>query len=275
MRVEADEGIEFVARNETGAGVVCEGRYASCGPGGEGEKAEGMEKAVGEGRSCVFWARRFWSQALWSYPKAMRVEFEEMYDAKEGIGGGQLGYTCSSCFSTVGVPPISRKSSMRARAPRRVISAAHTKRGVSTNARTLSAWRRKGYALDEACRPNFLTRIEMGRPCVALRPAGSPSLHLEVSQEKRRGASLSWHTPSRWAFMPILMQKAGLRPPELRPSDGGLSSILCRRALRVGMRRRPRRGPAFPRLQPLHRCGACRCPRCWWIRRLPRRCWPC
>lgn len=183
VRVEADEGIEFVARNETGAGVVCEGRYASCGPGGEGEKAEGMEKAVGEGRSCVFWARRFWSQALWSYPKAMRVEFEEMYDAKEGIGGGQLGYTCSSCFSTVGVPPISRKSSMRARAPRRVISAAHTKRGVSTNARTLSAWRRKGYALDEACRPNFLTRIEMGRPCVALRPAGSPS---SISRFRRK-----------------------------------------------------------------------------------------
>lgn len=84
MRVEADEGIEFVARNETGAGVVCEGRCAPCGPGGEGEKAEGMEKAVGEGRSRVFWARRFWSRALWSYPKAMRVEFEEMYDAKEG-----------------------------------------------------------------------------------------------------------------------------------------------------------------------------------------------
>ena len=47
VRVEADEGIEFVARNETGAGVVCEGRCAPCGPGGEGEKAEGMEKAVG------------------------------------------------------------------------------------------------------------------------------------------------------------------------------------------------------------------------------------
>lgn len=64
MRVEADEGIEFVARNETGAGVVCEGGTLPAGPAGEGEKAEGMEKAVGEGRSRVFWARRFWSQAL-------------------------------------------------------------------------------------------------------------------------------------------------------------------------------------------------------------------
>ena len=114
---------------------------------------------------------------------------------RRGIGGGQLGYTCSFCFSTVGVRPISRKFSMRAWAPRRVISAAHTKRGVSTNARALSAWRRKECALDEARGPNFLTRIEMRRPCVVLRPAGSPSLHLEVSQGKpERGVFVTAHT---------------------------------------------------------------------------------
>ena len=275
MRVEADEGIEFVARNETGAGVVCEGGTLPAGPAGRERRRKVWKRPWGKGvhvssgrgafgrRRCSHIRRR----CAWNSRRCTML--------RRGIGGGQLGYTCSSCSSTVGVRPISRKSSMRAWAPRRVISAAHTKRGVSTNARALSTWRRKECALDEARGSNFLTRIEMRRPCVVLRPTGSPPSISRFRRESRRGASLSWHIPSWRAFMPILMQKAGLRPPELRPSDGGLSSILCRRALRVGMRRRPRRGPAFPRLQPLHRYGACRCPRCWWIRRLPRRCWPC
>ena len=54
------------------------------GPAGRERRRKVWKRPWGEGRSRVFWARRFWSQALWSYPKAMHVEFEEMYDAKEG-----------------------------------------------------------------------------------------------------------------------------------------------------------------------------------------------